>query len=110
MTVFEAFIGAAVVIAVAKVISYLRYRRQIKKMAADFEKQMIESFMSVILPVKAERHDDVIYFYKADSMEYLCHGKTRQELADAVEAKCPGMTVFVQDDCDGEILKALEIH
>jgi hypothetical protein len=27
-----------------------------------------------------------------------------------VEAKCPGMTVFVQDDCDGEILKALEIH
>lgn len=110
MTVFEAFIGAAVVVVVVRAIAHYRFVRQVEKFAHDLEKQMIESFLAVMLPVKAERQDDTIYFYRADTMEYLCHGKSREELSMAVEARCPGMKVLVQDDCDPEILKVLEIH
>lgn len=103
------FISAIIV----NVIRYVQYRRKRARLILEsFERlkdELEEGFRNALVTVTAERHEGTIFFYDAETSKYLCRGKTKAELEDAVQELFPGKMFVVDTNCDPEILAELEL-
>lgn len=103
----------ALVISAALINAYRLVRWHIKRAQlisdniAALEAELEAGFRAAIIRVIAERHDGVIFFYEADTNQYLCRGQDLAELEQQVTDLFPGKMLVVDDHCDPEILAEL---
>ena len=97
-------LGILLGIILTAVFIYLYIRSLIVRIMHDLDRH-IDKFTNTLMPITVERVNDEIFCYDQDN-QFICQGKTAQEIRDAMQARYPEKTAYLNGG-DAELVAQL---
>ena len=98
-------IGILLGMALAVLMIYLYVRGLVREVVAELN-QHLERAESALMPVIVERHNGEIFCYGEEDKQFICQGKTLEEIRTAMKARFPEKVAYLAGG-DDDLVKEL---
>jgi hypothetical protein len=70
----------------------------LKQADVEIRKQLTKRLDDIIHRVRAEQHDDLIYWYDRDDGEFLAQGQTQEEIIEVLKRRFPDHMFYLDSN------------